>query len=303
MTETEKQQIECIHSEQIINPEGFLVCSFCGIMFEEHANLEQGNIFNNHTCFNSTCSLKTTRIGYNREKIVRYKRIYKYSGKLKLDYKDILEIKTYHETKRLLGVLELPNNLEEEIRKKTLFFYSQFQKHTKFRNIHYLTSLALYLTCLERKISVDKNKLLEFSRLDKRLFNKYIYAILKNNKDLMKKLRGNSYRKDLILREISGFIFQKEFHTNFLDFYKKILNIYWDQIKKYCNKTITALIFSLTKDYFKYTLGYNEYVKIRHFTDAKISRFLGIEPSVISHTKTSLIGYFVKKDLNKKEVI
>lgn len=372
----------CLHYNRENNREGFLVCKDCGLILDEtpdmikhdpnpkpYTHIKHSNIHR------STAPLHSTTIGSeferrNIQKLKRYSRL----NKPKYTHTEVLKIKTLYETKRLLALLQLPAFLKNEIIEKSLFYSSQLPKKSKIKDVLHLTPFILYLTCLEKNIFIDKKKLFEFSDLNLRLFNRLFIIILRNNKNLQKKLRDNNFRKDQILNYLSGYIYHKKasnkkrtvdlileclkqtpagltakellklfnlsiqtisYHlktlknkgfiyseqikegkrsppTNrykinpnininqdsysfkeLLETAQKILNNYWNLLKKYSNKAITSVIFSSSRDYLL-SKATHHLIFLKYFTDRSIATFLSIEQSTLTSVKNDMIKLIKK---------
>lgn len=309
MVLSEQKSKECLHINKGKNGEGFLVCKTCGIVFDENPTLMGSRPFykphvhlsemkNDH----SIEPVFLGKIGTGRERKINsrsslYSRLSLRNDHYKFEYKDVLEIEIFHEARRLIFTLKMPKSLIPEVIKGTKFFYSQLQKGSKFRNAHYLTPVTLFFICLRKNIFLKKSQLFKFSALDLKLFNQCFLTILGHNKTLQDELRNENFRKNLILNYLSGFVYQAEAPENFLEISKEILYKYWKNLETHSNKTVTGVIFSLTKDVCYVKLPYEKIISLRNFTDSKMVNHLGISQSDIVRAKRRLTGIIIKKEL------
>lgn len=75
---------------------------------------------------------------------------------------------------------------------------------------------------------------------------------------------------------------------------QKFLDNYWNLFKKYSNRAITSVIFSLARDCLLSKATQDHLIFLKHFTDHSISIFLGIEQSTLTSTKKNVIKLIEK---------
>ena len=157
-----------------------------------------------------------------------------------------LLIKAKVEVNRIFNSLNLPYRLKTFAFQKFKTIRGSLKPNTKFRSPEKLVPVVTYMCMKFLNISIDENKLLEVSSIDKKDFKSFKLLIGKYYPEYYTR-----NRKEYILRKVSELVqyYAMEFESRGMEFYhlsSKILNKFWDQISCTSDNVVAGLISSLS---------------------------------------------------------
>ncbi len=162
------------------------------------------------------------------------------------DYEKATIIKGRVEVNRIFDALKLPHTLKTFAIQKFKTIRSNLKPNTKFRAPEKLVPVVIYLTMKFHNISINENKLLEVSLIEKKDFNSFKLSIGEYYREYYSR-----NRKKYILRKVSELAqyYAKDFKSKDMEFYhlaNKILNRFWEQINSAPDNVVAGLVSSLS---------------------------------------------------------
>ncbi|TXT61052.1 MAG: hypothetical protein BAJALOKI2v1_50020 [Promethearchaeota archaeon] len=219
---------------------GEYVCKSCGLVLNIK-KLDYNKPFKDDKIQNNIIS--STKIGHKCERLknghsIQIQRLSKiHSAK---NTNEVLNHRIRIEISRILNALNLPFSYREMIVKKVKAIRNSLTPGTKYRNPDKLIPIVVYMFMKFQKISINKEQLLEISRVNKRDFHAFLLTIQKffPKYDEEKK---KAYINQKIM-EISE-VFDLGMQFYFLS--KKILYTFWDAIKCTKENVVAGLVSSI----------------------------------------------------------
>ncbi len=236
------------NSSSIDVDNGQNVCKNCGFVFEEKVyayDSPQDKEINQ----SENVKEKKTFIGTRLErKSSSNSALFSKLNKIQQssDYEKNTFIKGRVEVNRIFDALDLPYSLKDFTYQKFKTIRSNLKPNTKFRAPEKLVPVVIYLTMKLHDISIDENKLLEVSLIEKKDFNSFKLSI----GEYYREYYGRN-RKKYILRKVSELAqyYAKDFKSQNMEFYhlsSKILDRFWDQINSAPDNVVAGLVSSLS---------------------------------------------------------
>ena len=242
------------------------VCTDCGLVLEIH-RLQYHRPYNEDII--QYAQLGSTQIGTRRERMCS-----KYSAKLeslnKLHSFRDNEKKVMDDAKveilRILSFLKLPKEFLDFILPRVKKIRAKFKPSTKYRSIEKLVPVILYYSLRDQNISVNIDKLLEASKVEKAEFKHFRIQVRHYYK------HRNSIERQIFISQ--KFLQIKEYFNlgmEFVFYAKKTMNRLWELIKNTTDNVVAGVSASITV-----LCYFNEHVSIN-----AICKLLGIQMSTI----------------------
>lgn len=207
----------------------------------------------------------------------------------KLNYVDnttyLLKTALIYEIKRLLSSLKLEYN--HYLIEKAYKFYKQANKNSRiYRNYEVIASITIYIHYTMNYIYVNKKKLLQVSKCSIKHFNKGLYHILLNNKQILVKLNNDDFRLKYIRNILIGMKNNFNYPNSFIKKSFLILQKIFPIIKNERNTTIIAKIIVLTKE---------SIIEMRYCYLNKITEYLNISKGALYHPNTKKLHKIIER--------
>jgi uncharacterized Zn finger protein (UPF0148 family) len=228
-------------SFNINSDSGEFVCKNCGLVLKIQ-KLEFHKPYKEEKIQNSI--LSATKIGFRRERMKN-----RHSNQLQRlnrihSIKDSTQTANYRiqiEITRILNMLNLPISHKNILVKKVKAIRSSLTPGTKFRNPDRLIPVVIYVHMKYQKICLNKDHLLEISKVSKKDFNSFLFTIQK----FFPKY-DEEKKKAYILQKVMEI---SEVFDLGMDFYflsKKIMYKFWNLIKCTKEDVIAGLVSSIS---------------------------------------------------------
>jgi hypothetical protein len=228
-------------SFNIDNDSGEYVCKSCGLVLRIQ-KLEYHKPYKEEKIQNSI--LGATKIGFRRERMKNRHSIQLQRLNRIHSVKDSAQTANYRiqiEIARILNVLNLPISQKNILVKKAKAVRNSLSPGTKFRNPDKLIPVVIYVHMKFQKICLNKDHLLEISKVSKKDFNSFLFTIQK----FFPKY-DEEKKKAYILQKVMEISEVFDLGMEFYFLSKKILYNFWDSIKCTKEDVITGLVSAIS---------------------------------------------------------